>query len=247
MGVNMAEINKKDTKQQIEINRKTIDELLTTSANSVLRMNVLNRMRHELSDEAQILFQYPDYMPAAKKRLYLDYNSMSNLNDAWEYILRHKHTTIDNYQIRHIHELLAKNTDIQGGVYRISDAYIEQLNMHVPPYAILVQRLGDIEYNISNKSVPTLTRAFDAHYDIFINQLFNDFNKRTARLIMNWILIQGGYTPVVFNKKTDKANYMNALRSRANGDNEAYSSYMHECLARTQKEIITMIKNARAI
>ena len=40
---------------------------------------------------------------------------------------------------------------------------------------------------------------------------------------------------------------MNALRSRANGDNEAYSSYMHECLARTQKEIITMIKNARTI
>ena len=65
----MAEINKKDTKQQIEINRKTIDELLTTSANRVLRMNVLNRMRHELSDEAQILFQYPDYMPAAKKQL----------------------------------------------------------------------------------------------------------------------------------------------------------------------------------
>ena len=230
-------------KLQLEQNRQIITKMLS-GVGTHKRLNNFNWLRHEIAYvEPRTLF----YVPNKQQDPYLDYNSMSNFNDAWEYILRHKHTTIDNYQIRHIHELLAKNTDIQGGVYRISDAYIEQLNMHVPPYAILVQRLGDIEYNISNKSVPTLTRAFDAHYDIFINQLFNDFNKRTARLIMNWILIQGGYTPVVFNKKTDKANYMNALRSRANGDNEAYSSYMHECLARTQKEIITMIKNARTI
>ena len=49
-------------------------------------------------------------------------------------------------------------------------------------------------------------------------QPFDDFNKRTARLIMNWLLIQGGYRPIVFNQRTDKQKYKDAIAAKAAGD-----------------------------
>lgn len=231
-------------KAQIEKNRATISTLLTGSR-TFNRLNSFNWIRHELTNEAMILFQYPDYMPKSEKTLYLDYTNMSNLGNAWDYILKHQTTPIDNIQIRRVHSILAQGTNIPGGVYRVSAAYIERLQMHAPNYATLLYRMDDIEYNISNTSIPLLNRAFNTHYDIIAAQPFNDFNKRTARLIMNWILIQNDYRPVLFNKKTDKEGYMAALLARAQDDCKTYSHYMYECMLRTQRDILKLLNKSK--
>ena len=106
-------------------------------------------------------------------------------------------------------------------------------------------KLNEILFKMNKDNISPITKAFTIHYDLIALQPFDDFNKRTSRLIMNWVLIQNGYRPVVFNQRTDKQKYIDAFTSYANGDCKAYMSYMAGCLARTQREIIRVLHNSR--
>lgn len=232
-------------KHQIEQNRQIITEMLSAT-DTHKRLNNLNWIRDELTNEAKILFQYPDNMPQKDKKFFLDFNNMKNLGTAWDYILEHDNIkTIDTYDIRHIHTILSEHTDIPGGQYRLSDAHIMQLGKSAPTFHQLLYHMDNIQYHINDTRIPVLTRAFNLHYDLILAQPFNDFNKRTARLVMNWFLIINGYRPILFNKRTDKEEYMLALRNRANGDTKKYSHYMYSCMVRTQQDIIRRLKKSR--
>lgn len=236
-----------DIKTLIEQNRRTISEMLhTTDQNS--RLNNLHWIRDELSKETRILFQYPDYMPQNQKSLYLDFNNIKNMGSAWDYIVEHDNVkTLDTYNIRHIHTILSEHTDIPGGVYRISDAHIMQMGVHAPSFQKMLYHMDDIVYQMQLKDTPVLLRAFNVHYDLIATQPFNDFNKRTARLVMNWFLISHGYRPILFNMRSDKEEYMAALRARANGDAKAYYQYMYSCMLRTQRQIIKRLRTYKRI
>ena len=70
-------------KKQIEENRKTISKMLS-GADTVKRLNNLNWIRHEISyTEPRTLF----YIPNREQQPYLDYNSMKNLGEAYDYIV----------------------------------------------------------------------------------------------------------------------------------------------------------------
>lgn len=229
-------------RNRIEANKELITNSLN-GASSAKRLNDLNWIKHEFAREAEILFQGPKsaWLESA------DYTNIQNLMKAWDYIVDNPDMVIDNHEIRNIHRIIACNNidDIQGGTYRLSDAYIERLKLHAPNFNDLQYRISDIEYHISDERLPVLERAFDVHYDIIAAQLFNDCNKRTARMVMNWILVRGGYRPILFNHKSDKANYMNALYEQAHGDRKAYMLYMYECMERTQKEILKRLGQAQ--
>ena len=232
-------------KSQIEDNRKLLNQLL--SGHSMKRLNSLNWVRHEFMNEATTLFQIPDHFSKTEKQLYLDYTSMANLCDAWDYIVKNKNIDqIDNYQVRNIHSILCKGTNIPGGVYRVSEAFVEQLGVHAPSFEKLPYILDTIQYNLSDKRLPPLTQAFKTHYDLIELQPFNDFNKRTARMIMNWVLLKNDYRPILFNDPSDKQNYMAALRSCADGGgySKEYSNYMYKCLLRTQNSILKILQRS---
>ena len=75
-----------DLKVFIEQNRQIITTMLSAS-DTHKRLNNLNWIRDELTKEAKILFQYPDYMPQKDKKFFLDFNNLKNLGTAWDYIL----------------------------------------------------------------------------------------------------------------------------------------------------------------
>lgn len=206
----------------------------------------MNWIRHELIEETKILFQYPDYLPQKDKENYLDFVSLTNIGKAWEFISKapQTKTIFDTYDLKDLHKILTQDTNIPCGQYRTSDAYIEQLRMHAPSYNKSLQLLDNAFFHLNNQNVPILSRAFDIHYDLIAIQPFEDFNKRTARLFMDWFLIQNGYRPILFNKRTDKNDYMNAIRQRKNGDYKAYSCYMYSCLLRSQENLIKQIKKS---
>ena len=231
----------------IEKKRQTINEILSDPSTHT-RLIDMHWIRDELSAETKILFQYPDYMPQKEKKMYLDFSNIKNLGLAWDHIVKHMNVkTIDNYSIRQIHTMLCKDTDIPGGQYRLSEAHIMQLGINAPNYQEMLYRMDDVEYHMKDKRVPVLNRAFNIHYDIIAAQPFNDYNKRTARLIMNWFLISNGYRPILFNKRTDHDDYMKALRARANGDTKTYSHYMYSCMIRTQREIIKRLRKSKIL
>ena len=234
-------------KKQIEENRIKITQMLS-GADTVKRLNNLNWVRHEISDtEPKMLF----YMPTKQQLHYLDFNSMRNLGEAYDYIISNQDQTIDISEICKIHSILCTGTHIQGGLFRTTKKIIEiNINghrVHAPDASEILPQINEIVFKMHDTSIDPLTRAFNAHYDLVMLQPFDDFNKRTSRLIMNWILIQNGYRPVIFNQRTDKQKYRDAIIAGASGNQKAYIAYMSSCLVRTQKEIISLLRNSKML
>jgi fido (protein-threonine AMPylation protein) len=67
--------------------------------------------------------------------------------------------------------------------------------------------------------------AAEFHYKFICIHPFGDGNGRTARIIMNFILMQFGYPPVVI-KTEDKANYFAVLQLADAGNIEAFIEYI---------------------
>lgn len=234
-------------KKQIEENRETITKMLS-GADTVKRLNNLNWVRHEISyTEPRTLF----YIPNKEQTPYLDYNSMKNLGDAYDYIVNNPKQIIDMTEICKLHSMLCAGTYIQGGLFRTSPKIIEIMvnghRVHAPDAAYILNKMNEIVFKLNNPDMCALKRAFGVHYDLIMLQPFDDFNKRTARLVMNWTLIQNGYRPIVFNQRTDKQKYKEAITACANGRPKEYFSYMSSCPVRTQREIITLLQNSKTL
>ncbi len=240
-------MNNATIKQHIEENRQTISAMLA-SANTPKRLNNLNWLRQQLSYvEPRTLF----YIPSRDQQPYLDYNSMKSLGTAYDYIVENPNEIIDTAAICKLHSMVCTDTQIPGGYFRTTPKVLELCvngqRVHAPDAPEIPFRMNEIVFRLNNTDECTLSRAFTAHYELIMLQPFEDFNKRTARLVMNWLLIQGGYRPIVFNQASDKQKYKDAIATRAAGDTKEYMHYMYSCMLRTQKQIIKMLKKSRIL
>lgn len=232
---------------QIEANREKITKMLS-GADTVKRLNNLNWLRHEISyTEPRTLF----YVPTKEQTPYLDYNSMRNLGEAYDYVINNAKTPIDISEICKLHSMLCSGTHIQGGMFRTTPKIIEIMvngsRVHAPDASKILSCMNEAIFKLNDTSKCSIKRAFDIHYDLIMLQPFDDFNKRTSRLIMNWVLIQNGYRPIVFNHPTDKVRYKQAITACANGNYKEYTTYMSYCLVRTQKEIISLLAKSKML
>ncbi|ERJ59284.1 Fic family protein [Sphingobacterium paucimobilis] len=69
--------------------------------------------------------------------------------------------------------------------------------------------------------------AAEFHYRFIRIHPFDDGNGRTARIVMNFILMKYGYPPVVI-KTEDKENYFSALRQADAGEITSFINYIAE-------------------
>lgn len=79
------------------------------------------------------------------------------------------------------------------------------------------------------------------HYDYIRIHPFDDGNGRTARILMNFILMKHGYPPVII-KTEDKENYFRALQQADAGIKEAFVEYIGKNLVHSLE---LMIKGAK--
>ena len=94
------------------------------------------------------------------------------------------------------------------------------------------------------RAPPTHAAAFDAHYRLTAIHPFSDGNGRTARLLMNLILVRGGYPPVAV-RPEDRARYLAALEEASvRGDTGAFTALMTERLLTTTQAYVTMLEEA---
>ena len=91
---------------------------------------------------------------------------------------------------------------------------------------------------------PVPAAAFDAHFRLTAIHPFADGNGRTARLLMNLILLRGGYPPVAV-RPDDRRAYLDALeRGSLADDLGPFRALMHERLDATLADYLAALREA---
>ncbi len=74
---------------------------------------------------------------------------------------------------------------------------------------------------------PAPESAFEAHLRLVSIHPFSDGNGRTARLLMNLLLLKAGYPPVIIGPE-DRTQYIESLEAaQAGGGRELYEEFMY--------------------
>ena len=84
--------------------------------------------------------------------------------------------------------------------------------------------------------------AFTAHRRLVDIHPFNDGNGRVGRLLMNLILIRGGYPPIAV-RPADRPAYISALQQSQSGQgSESFDHLLYERLDATLGEYISAVE-----
>ncbi|MDR1626916.1 MAG: Fic family protein [Spirochaetia bacterium] len=133
---------------------------------------------------------------------------------------------LDENVILGIHKIIVKNiSDTDAGHYRNENAMITGA-AHIPPSAIKIPGLMAefMEWYYGHKSKLSIVElAGWVHYKIVYIHPFIDGNGRTARLLMNLVLLQNGYPPAVI-LNIDRKKYYRVLKE---ADREQYDNYFN--------------------
>lgn len=222
-------------KKQIRYNVAILKEQMA-GFDITKRMNNFNWLRHEMSySEPITLFHAPN---PKKVREYIDYTYIRNAENLYDYIARFADVNakyeLTLNQICEIHKILSSGTILaeRGGI-------ISEINKRVHIDNLIYQ------FNADHRSI--LDKVFELHYQLIELQPFEDFNKRTARGVMNLALVQHGFSPIVFNAKTDHKGYMDAYLARNEEHKDKYDEYMLNCMLHTQEQIMKVLKHSKIL
>ncbi|WP_344698824.1 Fic family protein [Sphingomonas limnosediminicola] len=101
--------------------------------------------------------------------------------------------------------------------------------------------MQEFGHNLSH-SPTTIDAAFDAHFRLVGIHPFADGNGRTARLLMNLLLVRDGYRPVAV-RPEDRSEYLDALETASNqGDLRPFQLLMHRRLAETLAQYVQVLR-----
>ena len=148
---------------------------------------------------------------------------VTNHRDAIQYVeqLVADQEKITQFHVRQIHKLVLSQIDVaSAGNYRTTQVQIVGTR-HIPPEAweIPAQMTAWGKWlTKAEKSMHPVFLAALAHHHLVKIHPFVDGNGRTARLVMNLILMQNGYPPTVI-LRTDRQSYYRVL-SLADDDKE---------------------------
>lgn len=160
--------------------------------------------------------------------------------------------------IRELHSLLLKDSykesknekgeiiprKISSGKYKTSPNHVQTVTGEIFYFATPEEtpaKMNDLLNWYNQKSVeinanPILIAA-EFHYKFILIHPFDDGNGRTARILMNFILMKFGYPPVII-KTEDKAKYFTALQMADAGNIEMFIDYIAQNLNRSLEIMI---------
>jgi len=155
-----------------------------------------------------------------------------------------KKKAFDERFILNLHELILKNIDdSQAGKYRTTNVRILGA-VHIPPNPIkipgLMQAFLQWYYENERKlSIPELVAW--VHYKFVYIHPFIDGNGRTARLLMNMILMKNGYPPAVI-LNLDRKKYYRVLKE---ADLEKYQGFIDFIGKSIERSLIIYINSLK--
>jgi len=131
------------------------------------------------------------------------------------------------FYLKQIHQLILKGINTKNaGVYRSIPVRISG-SLHIPPEPFLLEKMMEeyfLFYERNKNKIHPVILAAEMHERLVTIHPFVDGNGRTARLVMNLILLQNGYTIVnLKGNYQDRINYYQALEKvQVNHENEDF-------------------------
>lgn len=163
-----------------------------------------------------------------------DYLEAVDLNEAADYVesLVSEKAVFSEGDLKQIHYLVFKSTSrADAGTYRRVGVEISG-SSHRPPEPILVpERMADLfnwlKINSDGIRHP-IERAAVFHHRLTSIHPFINGNGRTARLVMNLLLMQSGYPPIIVKASGDsEVTYYQTLENGdATGDREPFVQFI---------------------
>lgn len=163
-----------------------------------------------------------------------------NLRDAYRWMIDnvdHVYTDPEAF-IRQINRMILNGISEGGGEYRKRNVSLTGMNFTPPPSISVpshMERIGK-ELMIGPTGRSLLEFAVTSHTKLVAVHPFIDANGRTARLLMNAILL-AGTLPVVVINFDDKQRYLDALSESNRGDISSLVVFVSECFRAQIEEI----------
>lgn len=173
----------------------------------------------------------------------LEHNEVLGLDEAMKFVngsllQKQERVTVDD--ILEIHRrVLGHAHPLEAGRYRKTQVYVSD---HVPPSPEEVEKHME-EFNswlLSRE--PEILHPIEfaalAHYKLVFIHPFTDGNGRTARLLMNSVLMRAGFPPVII-RFQDRYEYYEHLNHANHGDVRPFIRFVARCTQRTIEEYLS--------
>jgi len=142
--------------------------------------------------------------------------------------IKRKPSDLRERDILKIHEIILDKIDPENsGVYRRVPVRISGSAVVMPNPRKVQTLMDDFFYWLKNKTkMHAVELAGEAHYRFVTIHPFTDGNGRTARLLMNMILMMKGYPPAII-RKNDRLAYIKSLEKPqlVNGEGDSKNDY----------------------
>jgi len=148
---------------------------------------------------------------------------VKNLGIAFDFLceIAQEDVEISENYLKQIHKLIIGNDDsLSPGDYRNIGVIITG-SEHTPPepFEVPIKMRELFDWIKENQSQSPLITAAVAHHEMVKIHPFKDGNGRTARLLLNLILLKSGF-PICNIKRTERPDYYNALSLADEGEYE---------------------------
>lgn len=155
---------------------------------------------------------------------------------------------ITEKDILKIHEMILKGVDdYNAGHYRSVQACISGSVVILPNAKKVPDLMKDfVKWIKDNKDIHPVELASEIHYRLVTIHPFVDGNGRTARLLMNMVLMMLGYPPAII-RKSDRLAYISALeKAQLGGSKGDYNKIIGKAVERSLDIYLKALKGDSA-
>jgi Fic family protein len=167
-----------------------------------------------------------------------EYTEITDYVKALDYIeklSKERTTELNELKIINIHSILFKNTVPEiAGKYRNSPSWIslenEDKDTTVCDHLLIQDEMNNyFNWLFDKRNEHPVIISAEAHNKFVEIHPFCDGNGRTGRLIMNLILLNYGYVPIIIYNYKYKRNYYDSIKSWRHGKKDDFYNFIADC------------------
>ena len=156
-----------------------------------------------------------------------DVVEVMNGKDAWEFVKNDKSSLNEKF-LQNVQYEVTKNTKCRlQGKYRDSEVRITGSEWKPPKAKDVPAQMKKLveDYRKLKRTLHPVELATWLHNNLVQIHPFTDGNGRTARLLMNWVLLRKKFPPVVINVQ-NKEQYYYVIESADRGDQKPFAVFL---------------------